>query len=439
MNRKKKEIFIVVGRRRHFRVVRVLLVRCFCASLLAVNNIAEGYSAVLMVPPSRLLFLRAVSSSSSSQSLLKTRQTTSTTKATSARSDTSNSILYRRHSYPSITMMMMMSKHDDDDNDKTYNTIDQKNFDDNTIRRNTTYYIAIITETDACDTRQRMEETYVAIQQAVSTGYVTLVSIRLEKIQNKIEKLENQQGEEELNDEQTNEQELLAIELTKKLVQLSSEMSSLSTKSKSNSHRASSLHSPSRSFHVVCSSDWITVALQGGAHGVHFKEKHLSMIPTLRRNLLHTTTKPPKPILIGTSTHSIESAIQSYTKYQPDYYFVGTCYLTQSHPEKTSTDELEGPQLPGQVKHAITKLLLNGPDEQQQQQQQQQQQEEEVKPLPPIPIIYAIGGINDTNCFEPVQIYGADGVAVIRYVLAATDPALAVTNLHTNMLKGYQG
>ena len=309
-------------------------------------------------------------------------------------------------------MVMMMSKnyiHETDNDDKTnFNVQDNNNND----RR--TYYIAIITETDACDNRQRMEETYTAITQAVSTGHVNLVSIRLEKLNKKI----NQQtGRRQ---DQTDEQEMLAIELTKKLVDLSSETSSLSSTS-SNGGEEEQQQSPS--FYVVCSSDWINVATQGGAHGVHVKEKHLSMIPTIRRRRVRELYTTTKPMIIGTSTHSIQSAVESYRMYQPDYYFVGTCYFTQSHPEKTSLEELEGPKLPGQVKHAIQNSIL----------EQNQKQQEVKPPLPPSPIIYAIGGINDSNCNEPVQKYGADGVAVIRYVVAATDPAVAVTKLHTNM------
>ena len=46
--------------------------------------------------------------------------------------------------------------------------------------------------------------------------------------------------------------------------------------------------------------------------------------------------------------------------------------------------------------------------------------------LSPPPIIFAIGGIDKTNCHEPVLTFGADGVATIRTVMQASDPREAV-------------
>ena len=227
-------------------------------------------------------------------------------------------------------------------------------------------YLAIITETDACETVERMEATYVAIQEAVSTGKVDLVSIRLSK-----------------SDSSTVFDR--AVELTKRIVDLSEN---------------------GTAFQVVCSSDWVEVAIQAHAHGIHVKEMHLPRVPSIVDQFDY-------PILIGTSTHSVESALASFKTYQPDYYFVGTCYLTKSHPEKTSPEDLEGPTLPGQVRRAL------------------QQQQEEFSSTA-CPKILAIGGIDETNCREPVSL-GADGVAVIRAVVAAEDPADAVTRLYTSM------
>ena len=48
------------------------------------------------------------------------------------------------------------------------------------------------------------------------------------------------------------------------------------------------------------------------------------------------------------------------------------------------------------------------------------------------PIIFAIGGIEVENCFEPVN-FGADGVAVIRSVMQASNPAEAVVNIKKSM------
>jgi thiamine-phosphate pyrophosphorylase len=110
-------------------------------------------------------------------------------------------------------------------------------------------------------------------------------------------------------------------------------------------------------------------------------------------------------VTIGISAHSLESAIEAVTEYAPDYLFVGTCYKTTSHPEKSKAD-LEGPALPGQVQRAVTSIP-----------------------------VFAIGGIDETNCHEPVLRYGAHGVAVIRAVLRSSDPAQAVIQIHNNMIR----
>ena len=119
--------------------------------------------------------------------------------------------------------------------------------------------------------------------------------------------------------------------------------------------------------------------------------------------------------LIGTSSHSIESALKSFQKYQPDYYFVGTCYLTQSHPEKSDEADLEGPQLPGKVKQALLDNINS-----------------DIHSPKNIPKMLAIGGISIENCDEPIS-FGADGAATIRTVLQANDPAKVVSLLKTTM------
>jgi thiamine monophosphate synthase len=116
-----------------------------------------------------------------------------------------------------------------------------------------------------------------------------------------------------------------------------------------------------------------------------------------------------KGILVGTSAHSIESALDAALKYDPDYMLVGTCYETASHPEKEAA-ELEGPSLPGEVARAIRAVEIGA-----------------------LPIVFAIGGIDETNCDEPVLKFGADGVAVIRSVLQAPNPADAVLRIRTSL------
>ena len=245
--------------------------------------------------------------------------------------------------------------------------------------------LAIITEPDACESLERMEETYEAIKSAVSTNLVDIVSIRVSK--------PSDERDYDLHFER-------ALRLTSRLVELSS----------------SQHQSTSSSFRVVCSSDWVDVARQAGSHGIHVKEAHLAEIPFLRESF-------PYSILIGTSTHSVESALKSYKTYQPDYYFVGTCFKTESHPEK-SVEDLEGPALPGAVRRAI----LN-----------ERNHDDESSPkttasATTLPKIMAIGGIDETNCDLPMQ-KGADGVAVIRSVMQAIHPASVVERLHAK-LKG---
>ena len=238
-------------------------------------------------------------------------------------------------------------------------------------------YLAIITEPDACDTEQRCIQTYQAIQSAVSSNQVDLVSIRLTP---------------------SNEAKERAFRLIQQVVALSHEAQEQGR----------------HGFPVVCSSDWVDVAIQAQAHGIHVKEHHQDQIPYIRKAF------PYRP-LIGTSAHSIPSVLSSYQKYQPDYYFVGTCYLTSSHPEKATSKDLEGPALPGQVRQAVISafFLRSNPLS--------------TSTIPPK--ILAIGGINETNCYEPVITYGADGVAVIKAVLAAKDPADAVVQIQSKISK----
>lgn len=227
--------------------------------------------------------------------------------------------------------------------------------------------LAVITEPCACDSEERAKATLTAITRAVTTRQVHLVSIRLSMPpENSRDAVYRR-----------------ALKMTTSLLDLASE----------------------HPFQVVCSSDWIDLAKEAQAHGIHVKESHLSQIPSIR-SLLGDTT------LIGTSTHSIESATGSYQTFEPDYYFCGTCFMTASHPEKNATD-LEGPSLPGQVQRALSQASREAGSEYR-------------------PAVFAIGGIDENNCQIPVQ-EGADGVAVIRAVLRADDPADATHCIHESM------
>jgi thiamine monophosphate synthase len=329
----------------------------------------------------------------------------------------------------SSSLSQEQQQHDDDDvenNGDNNEDDEQPNFSFPNHRP----VLAIITEQDACQTDEKMERTFNAIRQAVSTNQVDLVSVRLSLPSAPVVAVvENE--ERKMNDD---EDELLlfdqrACTLTKKLVQLSEQKqkqqqqqyyqniedqekqdNNTTSNSSSSSSTVSSTTSPS--FRVVCSSNVVSVAVRGRAHGVHVKEHHLDQIPSIIDQFDY-------PIIIGTSAHSIKSALESYSvnkekttmgAIRPHYYFVGTCYTTASHPEKTNPNQLEGPKLPGRIKHALSSSSS----------------------LLQLPRILAIGGIDETNCHEPVA-FGADGVAVIRAVLQADNPANIVEQMQSNM------
>jgi thiamine monophosphate synthase len=288
--------------------------------------------------------------------------------------------------------------------------------------------LAIITEQDACQTDEKMERTFDAIRQAVSTNQVDLVSVRLSLPSTPVVVVGKE--ERKMNDD---EDELVLVDqractLTEKLVQLSEQKQQQQqyyqniedqekqdnyTTSNSSSSSSTSSTTTSPSFRVVCSSNLVSVAVRGRAHGVHVKEHHLDQIPSIIDQFDY-------PIIIGTSAHSIKSALESYSvnkekttmgAIRPHYYFVGTCYTTASHPEKTNPLQLEGPELPGRIKHALSSSSSS---------------------FLQLPRILAIGGIDETNCHEPV-VFGADGVAVIRAVLQADHPANIVEQMQSNM------
>jgi thiamine monophosphate synthase len=97
------------------------------------------------------------------------------------------------------------------------------------------------------------------------------------------------------------------------------------------------------------------------------------------------------------SVHTYQSAIAAFREFNPDYFFAGTCFLTASHPEKAYQD-LEGPAFPGDITRRLEKEFGES-----------------------VPIVIAIGGIDETNCQVPIQ-YGAGGVAAIRAISQSSDP-----------------
>ncbi|KAL7551239.1 hypothetical protein ACHAWF_014434 [Thalassiosira exigua] len=250
-------------------------------------------------------------------------------------------------------------------------------------------YLAVLTEPDACASLERVEQTIKAIDEATVDGGVDLVVLRVA--------------------DRGSEAELLKWALLKNLSEMRQQ----------------------RRFSLVVNGDVEIVAKALSRNltvdGVHVKEHKARSIPTVRNELEHATmcafdknNNPSKDIIIGTSCHSIESAIRSYEldPRGPDYLFVGTCYVTESHPEKQSSEVLEGPTLPGDVRRALHRMhddKLNDSKD----------GNASCSPpsgaMTPPPVVFAIGGIDERNCREPV-VLGADGVATIRAAMRSSNP-----------------
>ena len=264
-------------------------------------------------------------------------------------------------------------------------------------------YLAILTEPDACTSVERVEETIHAIEQATMDGGVNLVIVRVA-------------------DGPGNESALHKWALLKNLAEMKQR----------------------RRFLLVVNDD-VEIVLKALSQnitvdGVHVKEYKAHLIPSIRSKLEHAVTcsfnnnnsSSYRDVIIGTSCHSLESATKSYqlSPRGPDYLFVGTCYLTQSHPEKQSLDQLEGPTLPGRVREELYQIyndkdgtsidaetIISRP----------------TSTLSPPPIIFAIGGIDEQNCHEPVVRFGADGVATISAVMQSSDPREVVRRMKSIM------
>ena len=375
----------------------------------------------------------------------------------------------KQHDPPSMVVVSMASSkkiqpQDGDDHDKNAETIRMTLLRDDIDRRQLPrvafhekknpplYYVAVITEPDCCDNDEKLERTFRALQQATSRGEVDLISIRVPRPNRRIlatnDSTVNSAGRTSRITNYENDVE----ELQQRIQNLTQRLLTLSTTNDTNinsddddngSHNAFCFSDGEHQFSVVLSSDWIQTALECRAHGVHVKESHRHLIPSIREQwhhrrryyLRHSPSSSssaaaaalpmrPRRLLIGTSAHSVESALNAWDHYQPDYYFVGTCYMTKSHPEKTSQDDLEGPALPGQVARALSKRT----------QQQQAPASLSLLPRPPLPPppVLAIGGIEPNNCAEPIR-FGAQGVATIRVVLQALDPGVVVHQLQQLM------
>ncbi|KAL7560355.1 hypothetical protein ACA910_002767 [Epithemia clementina (nom. ined.)] len=273
-------------------------------------------------------------------------------------------------------------------------------------------YLALITEPNCCDSDEALEHTVWAIQNATYGGHVDLVSIRV--LDSDCPKMPDR-----------------LHRLTQRMVELS--------------------HHPDHDFAVVRSSSLVvaepddddcTTAAAVGT-GVHVKELHQPRIPEIRQKLLRAARVPEMSsssspsqssssvLLLGTSAHCVESAVQAWNKYQPDYFFVGTCYPTLSHPDKT---EMEGPALPGQVVQALQNAAATRRTTTTTNDHEPRVATSLLAAPPLLPIVFAIGGIHRDNCAEPVRL-GAQGVAVIRAVLQAPNPNAVVREMKQTMIK----
>ena len=134
----------------------------------------------------------------------------------------------------------------------------------------------------------------------------------------------------------------------------------------------------------------VDVAVAAGANGVQLGE--VGLPTTVARNMLGEN------VLIGRSVHSVAGANRA-AEQGVDFLLVGTMFASRSHP-------VEEPAGPGLVRDIASQSQL--------------------------PLI-GIGGIDATNAAE-VMGAGAQGVAVIRSILALDDPKNAAQQIKQAML-----
>ena len=330
-------------------------------------------------------------------------------------------------------------------------------------------YLAILTESNACDSLERMEETLFAFQQILlpfpptkssssssTSSSSTSMSNDSSIMSSSSSAPDKSCPNNNANDDTVNSNGNILISIR---VQQPPTMNSKTFQDRV-THVTMELmklkQKQTRFQNVwVVVNDFAQVAIDAGADGVHVKERHVGSIPTIRQLYLDTmssrvvststrekgnsscsVTSPP-PLLIGTSAHDIDSALDTWNKYQPDYFFVGTCFITLTHPEKQE-DDLEGPLLPGQVKRSILQVLVAQEEEEEQQYGGNsstggnQRRARDCHSLE-APLVFAVGGINVDNCRIPIE-FGADGVAMIRAVMQAPNPREMVQIIHNNMV-----
>jgi thiamine monophosphate synthase len=261
-----------------------------------------------------------------------------------------------------------------------------------------------VTEPDCCDSDEGLERALLSLGQAASTGLVDLVIVRVGGDHGRV--ASGRAGDKGQNEER----ERRAEALVRALAGWSEEQAAAAARN------GGTLSPPA--FAVAASSSLAprTAAL---AHGVHAKESHRDRYWTMVPR--EPGGGPPAAPVLGTSAHSVESALdavrQSRGSNGPglEYLLVGTCFPTPSHPEKRRPEDVEGPELPGRVRRALSEL-------------------EDRRRGRRRPWVLGIGGIGAGNCGGVVRM-GADGVAVIRAVLASEDPAEAVRRIKASLLR----
>ena len=151
-------------------------------------------------------------------------------------------------------------------------------------------------------------------------------------------------------------------------------------------HRlAKKLRDVTRGKALLIINDRVDIALAVDADGVHLPSHSLPI--DVAQSLCG------EEMLAGRSVHNVEEAVAAEQE-GADYLILGTIYATASHPD----GPVSGPELIRAVKARVQTP------------------------------VYAIGGINASNARE-VMNAGADGIAVIRSILASKDPRTAALEL----------
>ena len=145
---------------------------------------------------------------------------------------------------------------------------------------------------------------------------------------------------------------------------------------------------------ILVVNERVDVASVSQADGVQLGEEALPV--SAARKIL------PKSALAGRSVHSVEGAKRAQEE-GADFLVVGTMFATDSHPGSAPA----GPRLI-----------------------------QEIEPQSSIPLI-GIGGITGDNLAKVVEC-GGSGVAVIRSILAATDPQEAAMKMKQILLECWQ-